>query len=129
MLVLTQGGKQNNRKDYMEDIKELLEEAERDKYAQYKTEWQGRAVAVLNEFYFDRDRYDNEIFDLSSDEWDEIVRQQLESRGATGLLFFLGKIEPCDGWAQLDGYGNAVAVSGSDLVGMLKDVRKELEND
>lgn len=111
------------------EIIELLEEVERDKYAQYKTEWQGRAVAVLNEFYFDRDRYDNEIFDTESEEWDEIVRHQLDDGGTQRLLYFLGKLEPCDGWAQLDGYGNAVAVSGSDLVGMLKDVRKELEND
>lgn len=110
------------------EIDELLKEVERDEYAQYSTDWQGRAVAVLNEYNIDRDYYDDEIFDLSSDEWDEIVRQQLESRGATGLLYFLGKIEPMDEWAQLDGYGNAVAVSGSDMVGMLKDAKEELED-
>lgn len=111
------------------EIEELLKEARADEYAQYSTDWQGRAVAVLNEYHIDRGYYDDEIFDLSSDEWDEIVRQQLESRGATGLLYFLGKIEPCDEWGQFDGYGNAVAVSGADMVGMLKDAREELEND
>lgn len=110
------------------EIEELLKEVERDEYAQYSTEWQGRAVAVLNEYNIDRDYYDDEIFDLNSDEWDEVVRQQLDSRGALGLLFFLGKIEPCDEWGQLDGYGNAVAVSGGDFVGMLKDARDEVED-
>lgn len=123
------GALKNERKVMKKEIEELLKEARADKYAQYSTDWQGRAVAVLNEFYIDRDRYNDEIFDLDSDEWDEIVRQQLESRGATGLLYFLGKIEPCDEWGQFDGYGNAVAVSGSDMVGMLEDARKELEND
>lgn len=110
------------------EIEELLKEVERDEYAQYSTEWQGRAVETLNEFYYYADRYDDVIYDLSSDEWDELVRQQLDSRGALGLLFFLGKIEPCDEWGQLDGYGNGVAVSGGDFVGMLKDARKELED-
>lgn len=86
-------------------------------------------MAVLNEFYIDRDRYNDEIFDLDSDEWDEMVKRKIDARGARGVLFFLGKIEPLDEWAQLDGYGNGVAVSGSDMVGMLEDARKELEND
>lgn len=111
------------------EIEELLKEARADKYAQYETEWQGRAVAVLNEFYIDRDRYDDEIFDLDSDEWDEMVKREIDARGARGVLFFLGKIEPMDEWAQLDGYGNGAPVSGSDMVEMLEDARKELEND
>lgn len=111
------------------EIEELLKEARADKYAQYSTDWQGRAVAVLNEYNFDRDHYDNEIFETDSDEWDEMVKREIDARGAHGVLFFLGKIEPCDEWAQLDGYGNAVAVSGSDLVGMLEDARKGLENE
>lgn len=111
------------------EIEELLKEVERDEYAQYSMDWQGRAVAVLNEYNFDRDYYDDEIFDLESDEWDEMVKREIDARGARGVLYFLGKIEPMDEWAQLDGYGNAVAVSGSDMVGMLEDARKELEND
>lgn len=111
------------------EIEELLAEVARDEYAPYKDEWQGRAVAVLNEYNIDRDYYDDEIFDLSSDEWDEVVRGQLDSRGALGLLFFLGKIEPSDDWAQLDGYGNATPVNGADLVGLLKDARDEMERE
>lgn len=113
-----------------EEIERLLKEVERDKYACYKDEWARDAVAVLNEWNIDgRGCYDDEIFDLSSDEWDEVVRHQLDSRGALGLLFFLGKIEPSDDWAQLDGYGNATPVNGSDLVGLLKDARDEMERE
>lgn len=112
-----------------EEMERLLKEVERDEYACYKDAWERDAVAVLNEYNIDRDYYDDEIFDLASDEWDEVVRQQLDSRGACGLLFFLGKIEPSDDWAQFDGYGNATPVSGSDLVGMLKDAREEMERE
>ena len=110
-------------------LEELLKEVERDEYAQYKDEWQARAVATLNEYNFERDYYDDEIFDLNSDEWDEIVKREIDARGALGVLFFLGKIKPCDDWAQLDGYGNAVAVSGGDLLEMLKDARGEGEDE
>ena len=112
-----------------EEIKELLGEVERDKYAQYETEWEVKAVAVLNEYNFEIDRYDDEIFDLDSDEWDEIVRHELEKGGARRLLYFLGQIEPADEWARLDGYGNAVAVRGSDMVEMLKDTMQEIEDE
>lgn len=112
-----------------EGIKELLEEVERDGYADCKVDWQGRAVAVLNEYSFEMDRYDDEIFDTDSDEWDEIVRHELEEGGARRLLYFFGEIEPADEWARLDGYGNAVAVSGSDMVEMLKDAMQEIENE
>ena len=106
----------------MEEIKQLLKEARADKYACYGEEWGRRAVWALNEWYFDRDRYDEEIFDLSSDTWDELVKNQLESRGWTGLLYFLGKLEPMDDWAQLDGYGNATRITGADLLGFLEDI-------
>lgn len=112
----------------MKDIRELLEAVEQDKYACYKDEWQSRAVATLNNYYYDNDYYDNEIFDLESDEWEELVKHQLDSRGCSGLLFFLGKLEPMDDWATLDGYGNAVAVNGEELVGYLKDIQEEIKN-
>lgn len=113
----------------MEEIKALLREAERDKYAQYSTEWEERAVEVLNEFNAEHDRYDDEIFDVDSDEWDEVVRHELKEGGARRLLYFFGQIEPADEWARLDGYGNAVAVSGSDMLEMLKDAMQELEDE
>ena len=113
----------------MKDIIKLLKQADQDKYACYKDEWQGRAVGVINNYYYERDQYDDIIYDLASDEWEDLVKQQLDSRGWQGLLFFLGKLEPMDDWATLDGYGNAVAVSGSELVGYLKDIKQELENE
>lgn len=109
-----------------ESIKELLKEVERDQYADCKADWQVRAVDVLNEYNFDTNRYDDEILNVESDEWDEIVRHELEKGGARRLLYFLGQIEPMDEWARLDGYGNAVAVSGSDMVEMLKDTLQEI---
>ena len=113
----------------MKEINELLKQAEQDKNACYTDEWQSKAVGVINNYYYERDQYDDIVYDLSSDEWEDIVKQQLDSRGWQGLLFFLGKLEPMDDWACLDGYGNAVAVSGSELVGYLKDIKQELENE
>ena len=102
---------------------------ERDKYAQCKTEWEARAVAVLNNYNFEMDRYDDEIFDVDSDEWDEIVSRELKKGGARRLLYFFGQIEPADEWARLDGYGNAVAVTGSDMLEMLKEAMQEIEDE
>ena len=112
-----------------ESIKELLEEVERDEYADCKADWQGRAVAVLNEYNLEIDRYDDEIFNVDSDEWDEIVRHELKKGGARRLLYFFGQIEPADEWARLDGYGNAVAVTGTDMLEMLKDTMQEIEHE
>ena len=112
-----------------ESIKELLGEVERDKNAQYRIEWEDRAVAVLNEYNFEMDRCDDEIFDIESDEWDDIVRHELEKGGARRLLYFFGQIEPMDEWARLDGYGNAVAITGTDIVEMLKDTLQEIEDE
>ena len=112
-----------------ESIKELLGEVERDEYADCKADWQGRAVAVLNEHNLEIDRYDDEIFNVESEEWDEIVRHELEKGGARRLLYFLGQIEPADEWARLDGYGNAVAVSGSDMLEMLQEAMQEIEDE
>lgn len=113
-----------------EEIERLLKEVERDEYACYKDAWERDAVAVLNEYNIEeRGDYDAEIWDTASDEWDEFVRGQLESRAWQGLMFFLGKLEPSDDWAQLDGYGNATPISGADLVGLLKDAREEMERE
>ena len=110
-----------------ENIKELLDLS--DGYECYKDEWQQKAVGAINDYYYEREQYDDIVYDLASDEWEELVKQQLESRGWQGLLFFLGKLEPMDDWAYLDGYGNAKALSGADLVGILKDILGELENE
>ena len=104
-----------------QEIKGLLAEIDADKYAIYHSEWQERAVACLNEIYFDADRYDDEIYDLADDRWAELVKYNLESRGWAGLLYFIGRLEPCDDWAYIDAYGNAKALCGDDLLGLLRD--------
>lgn len=112
-----------------ERIKELLKEVERDDGAKYLTKWQVRAVEVLNEYSFETNRFDDEIWDTETREWDELVIRQADNRGARGVMYFLGQLEPMDEWARLDGYGNAVAVSGSDMVEMLKDTMQEIEDE
>lgn len=115
----------------MSDIRNEIDECLNlsDGYECYKSEWQEQAVGIINEYYYNQERYDEIIYNLASEEWEELVKQQLDSRGWQGLLFFLGKLEPADDWAYLDGYGNARAVGGSDLVGILKDIKQELENE
>ena len=115
-------------KEIKESIKKLLEEAERDD-ARYEHDWQVRAVEVLNEYSFEMDRNDDEIFDTESDEWEEVVRNELNEGGVSRLLYFLEEIAPADEWARVDGYGNAVAVSGSDMVEMLEDAMQEIDNE
>ena len=112
-----------------ESIKELLKEVERDNDAKYLAKWQVRAVEVLNEYNFETNRFEDEIWDTETREWDELVIQQADNRGARGVMYFLGQLEPADEWARLDGYGNAVAVSGSDMLGMLKDTLQEIEDE
>lgn len=114
----------------MEDIKELLKEVERDKYAQYKDDWQRRAVEALNAWNLDeRKNWDAYIYGANGEEFEDMVRGQLEARGWCGLKFFLHGVSTTADWVRLNGYGNGEEGSGSDMVGMLKDARKELEND
>jgi hypothetical protein len=110
--------------DIKKQIKALIKEAKEDESVKYKEEWQHKAVYTLNDFYMEADRYDDIIYDLASDEWEDLVKQQLESRGWQGLLFFLGKLEPMDDYAYLDGYGNAKSCD-YDLLGMLEDALSE----
>ena len=127
--MLGQQGGLLSKGDIMDEINELLKEVEQDEYACYTDEWESRAVGVINDYYYERDNYDDIVYDLASEEWADLVKQQLDSRGWQGLLFFLGKLEPMDNYACLDGYGNAVAVNGKELVGYLKDIKQELENE
>lgn len=111
------------------EIRKLLAEIDADKYAKYDPKWQGRAVACLNEIYMDADRYDDEIYDLCDERWDDLVKWNLERRGFGGLLYFIGKIEPSDDYAYIDAYGNAVALHADDLAGLLRDELAEMERD
>lgn len=119
MKEMSDGGAENIKK-----IKTLIEEGKKD-LGCYKSEWQERAVWALNEYYIEHEP-DNEIYDLNGDLWEDLVKYELETRSWQGLLFFLGKLEPMDNWARLDGYGNATRVSGDDLLGMLEDMLEEM---
>ena len=60
------------------EIEELLKEAERDKYAQYRTEWEERAVEALNSWNLDeRKNWDAFICNANSEEFEDMVRGQL----------------------------------------------------
>lgn len=98
-------------------------------YEHCRHEWQNRATRIINDYYYERDRWDDIIYDLASEEWEELVRQQIDIRGWQGLLYFIGEVKLTDDWACLDAYGNAKAVNGSDLVGILKDIKQELEDE
>lgn len=113
----------------METMKELLEQAKADKYACYSDEWQAEAVATLNDYYMEHERYDEEIFDANGEEWEQVVKYNLENRGATGLLFLLGKVEPTDDYVALNGYGNGEGVHADDLIDRLEWAIDELENE
>lgn len=80
----------------MKDMKNLLDQANADSMARYSDEWQAKAVAFLNEYYLNHDRYDDEIYDAEGELWEEVVKHNLEKRGVRGLLFLLGKVEPAD---------------------------------
>lgn len=113
----------------IKDMKDLLVQANADNLTRYSTEWQGKAVATLNDYYLDHERYDDEIYDAEGMAWRDIIEYNLEERGATGLLFLLGKVEPADDYVALDGYGNGEGVHADDLIDRLKWAIEELENE
>ncbi len=114
----------------MEEIKALLKEVERDEYAQYRTEWEERAVEALNAWNLDeRKDWDDFIYNANSEQFEDMVRGQLEARGWVGLKFFLQNISTTADWVRLDGYGNGEEVTGSDMVEMLKDAMEEIDNE
>ena len=114
----------------MEEIKhkinELLEGVKGDKYKEYEDDWREQAVSVINEYYYEVENYDDIIYDLSSDEWDDIVKREAEN-GWVRLKFFLAGIETTSDWAYIDAYGNAQACD-YDIKGTLEDIKKEIED-
>lgn len=113
----------------IKDMKDLLKQANADNLARYSDEWQGKAVATLNDYYMEHERYDDEIYDADGYEWEEIVKYNLESRGARGLLFLLGKVEPADDYVALNGYGNGEGIHADDLIDRLEWAIEELEDE
>ena len=114
----------------MEEIKALLREVERDNNAQYRTEWEARAVEALNAWNLDeRKDWDAFVYNANSEEFEDMVRGQLEARGWCGLKYFLQNVSTTADWVRLDGYGNGEEVTGSDMVEMLKDALQEIEDE
>lgn len=111
-----------------EQVRELLEDARADKYRIYHDSWQVDAVRALNDYYYDQDRYDEEIYDTTSNEWGRLVVEEAQ-RGWAGVKVFLNNLGCNAEWATLDGYGNAEEVTASDLLERLKEVRKELSRE
>lgn len=90
-----------------EEIKELLEETKADKFVQYSSKWQAKAVQVINEYAQEAERWDDMVYDTASDEWDDVTKSQVEQRGWQGLMYFLAGITPTTDYAYIDVYGNA----------------------
>lgn len=87
----------------LKTMKELLAREESDGY---KSDWKADAVEVLNEFYEEQNCYDDRIYDLESDEWEDLVKWNLEQRGWLGVKILLDGIDNSAEYAYLDGYGN-----------------------
>ena len=101
-------------------IAELIEKAEKDSTLTYKDEWQREAVWTLNDYYMTKGYDDNEIYDLTDDLWEEIVKYNLESRGWLGVKFLLEGIDNTAEYGKLDAYGNGTSVD-YDLLDLLKE--------
>ena len=103
----------------MNDIKNLLREYEEDNNKKYDDKWVAEAVNALNERYLDTGYDDSYIYDTNSDEFEDLVKYNLESRGWQGVEYFLGNVELMTNYAQVDAYGNAKSVD-YDIVDLLQ---------
>lgn len=113
--------------ELLKEIKQLLKETKDDQYAMWGSDWQQRAVGVINNYYYDNDNYDDIIYSTASDEWDEICARQLESRAWQGLMFFLQDLTPSSDWAYIDAYGNACETDAKGIVGALEEIQDEIK--
>lgn len=104
-----------NKKDIQKEAKNLLKRLEGDKYKMYDSDWQDEAVVFLNNYYMEEDP-EMEIYDIHDELFEHIVSMELERGGVGRLFYLLGQIEPSNDWCRLNAYGNAVPITGSDLV-------------
>lgn len=102
----------------------LLEEVKADKYKQYSEAWKAEAVALLDDYNYEHDSGDV-IYDLDSEEWDEVVKMNLEQRGWVGVKILLEGIDNTATYARLDGYGNGKSCD-YELIDLLKNLIDEL---
>lgn len=105
-------------------IAELIEKAEKDNTLTYNDEWQREAVWTLNDYYNEKGYTDDEIYDLTDDLWEEIVKYNLEKRGWLGVKFLLEDIDNTAEYGKLDAYGNGKSVD-YDLLELLKDAQND----
>lgn len=109
----------------MEDLKKqaksLIEQANADEMRKYNSDWKSQAVATYNEFCEEINYMDDMIYELESDEFEDIVKWNLEQRGAIGVKILLDGVENTQDYVKLDAYGNAESVD-YDLVDKLEEI-------
>lgn len=114
--------------DYKEmkaKAKALLEEAEADKYKQYSESWKAEAVSLLDDYNYEHNP-DDVIHALDSEEWEEVVKMNLEQRGWVGVKNLLEGIDATATYAHLDGYGNGKSCD-YELIDLLKNLIDEID--
>lgn len=104
-------------------INTLLAQVKADDSKRYEANWTANAVNALNDYYEAKEYYDDRIYELESDEWEEVVKYNLDQRGWLGLKFLLDGIDNNAEYAQLDAYGNGRSVD-YDLVDMLENAKE-----
>lgn len=107
---------------------DLLKQVEEDKYKEYDDAWKSDAVSTLNEWYMEVGREDDEIYELTSDIFEDIVKYNLESRGWLGVKCFLEDVENTADYGRIDAYGNGKSCD-YELVDDLKEMVEEIERE
>ena len=105
----------------------LLKEIEADKYREYADDWKSEAVYLLNEYNYEHNP-DDTIYDLESDEWEDLVKWNLDQRGWVGVKILLEDIDNNANYAYLDGYGNGKSCD-YELIDLLKYLIDDLKNE
>ena len=111
-------------KEIKKRAESLLKQVESDKYKEYDFNWKSEVVSVLNEYNYEENP-DDIIYDLNSDEWEEIVKMNLEQRGWIGVKILLEDVDNNADYGRLDAYGNGKSCD-YDLLEDLKDLIEEL---
>lgn len=106
--------------------KALIDELKGEKYAEYKGDWQSRAVAVINEYHLENSDGVEMIMATDSDEWDAYFEQQAKDGGWLRMKFFLGCLDTTADWVSVDVYGNA-HTADHDILPELLDIAEGRE--
>ena len=103
----------------------LIKEAKADEYKQYSEAWKAEAVALLDDYNYEHNP-DDVIYALDSEEWEEVVKMNLEQRGWIGVKILLDGIDTAAAYAYLDGYGNGKSCD-YELIDLLKNLIDEID--